>query len=53
MIKMTDFYMLCKWENLKNQQCIKYLFSLLHMGLYFIIFLLIMSLYNWLCQRHY
>jgi len=23
----TDFYMLCKWENLLNQQCIKYLFS--------------------------
>jgi len=24
---MTDFYMLCKWENLQNWQCIKYLFS--------------------------
>jgi len=27
MIKMKDFYMLCKWENLQNRQCIKYLFS--------------------------
>ncbi|KAI4894875.1 hypothetical protein NFI96_008647 [Prochilodus magdalenae] len=26
------FYMLCKWENLKNQQCIKYLFSPLYVG---------------------
>ncbi|KAI4881454.1 hypothetical protein NFI96_009613, partial [Prochilodus magdalenae] len=30
MIKITVFYMLCKWENLKNQQCIKYLFSPLY-----------------------
>jgi len=28
MLKITDFYMLCKWENLQNRQCIKYLFSL-------------------------
>jgi len=27
MIKMTDFYMLCKWKNLQNRQCIKCLFS--------------------------
>jgi hypothetical protein len=26
-IKMTDLYMLCKYENLQNRQCIKYLFS--------------------------
>jgi len=32
MIKMTDFYMLCKWENLKNQQCIKYMFSPLYIS---------------------
>ena len=30
MIKITDFYMLCKWENLQNRQCIKYLFSPLY-----------------------
>ena len=27
MIRITDLYMLCKWENLQNRQCIKYLFS--------------------------
>ncbi|MEQ2230622.1 hypothetical protein ILYODFUR_031347 [Ilyodon furcidens] len=29
MIKMKDFYMLCKRENLQNQQCIKYFLLLL------------------------
>ncbi|XP_023187000.1 uncharacterized protein LOC111608146 isoform X2 [Xiphophorus maculatus] len=36
MIKITVFYMLCKWENLKNQQCIKYLFSPLYLLMYFV-----------------
>jgi len=26
MMKITDFNMLFKWENLQNRQCIKYLF---------------------------
>ncbi len=25
-MKITDLSILCKWENLKNRQCIKYLF---------------------------
>jgi len=29
-IKITDFYVLCKWENLQNRQCIKYLCSPLY-----------------------
>ncbi len=29
-MKMTDFSFLCKWENLKNRQCIKYLFAPLY-----------------------
>ncbi|MEQ2295855.1 hypothetical protein AMECASPLE_018836 [Ameca splendens] len=35
MIKIKDFYMLCKWENLQNQQCIKCLFSPLHLTTFF------------------
>ncbi len=27
-MKMTDLSILCKWENLKNWPCIKYLFLL-------------------------
>jgi len=30
MIQITDFYMLCKLENLQNLQCINYLFSPLY-----------------------
>ena len=30
MIKITDLYVLCKWDNLQNRQCIKYLFSPLY-----------------------
>ncbi len=26
-MKITDLSILCKWENLKNRQCIKYLFA--------------------------
>ncbi len=26
-MKITDLSILCKWENLKNNQCIKYLFA--------------------------
>ncbi len=26
-MKITDLSILCKWENLKNWQCIKYLFA--------------------------
>ena len=33
---MTDFYMLCKWGNLQNRQCIKYLFSPLYHTIYII-----------------
>ena len=31
MIKITDLYVLCKWENLQNRQRIKYLFSPLYL----------------------
>jgi len=34
MIKITDFNMLCKRENLQNQQCIKYLISPLFIYIY-------------------
>jgi len=37
--KMTDFYMLCKWKNQQNQQCIKYLFSLLCVYIYIYIYI--------------
>ncbi len=30
-MKMTDLSILCKWENLKSQQCIKYLFAPLYL----------------------
>jgi len=30
MIDITDFYMLCKWENLQNHLFIQYLFSPLY-----------------------
>ncbi len=30
-MKMTDLSILCKWENLKNRQCIKYLFAPLYL----------------------
>ncbi len=26
-MKITDLSILCKWENLKNRQCIKHLFA--------------------------
>ncbi len=26
-MKITDLSIFCKWENLKNRQCIKYLFA--------------------------
>ncbi len=29
-MKITDLSILCKWETLKNQQCIKYLFAPLY-----------------------
>ncbi len=29
-MKITDLSILCKWENLKNRQCIKYLFARLY-----------------------
>ncbi len=29
-MKMTDLSILCKWETLKNHQCIKYLFAPLY-----------------------
>ncbi len=29
-MKITDLSILCKWENLKNRQCIKYLFAPLY-----------------------
>ncbi len=31
-MKITDLFILCKWENLKNRQCIKYLFSPLYIN---------------------
>ncbi len=31
-MKMTDLSILCKWENLKNRQCIKYLFAPLYIN---------------------
>ncbi len=33
-MKITDLSILCKWENLKNRQCIKYLFSPLYIYIY-------------------
>ncbi len=30
-VKITDLSILCKWENVKNRQCIKYLFYPLYM----------------------
>lgn len=32
--KITDLYILCKWENLQNWQSIKYLFSSLYIHTY-------------------
>ncbi len=29
-MKITDLSILCKWETLKNRQCIKYLFAPLY-----------------------
>ncbi len=29
-MKITDISILCKWETLKNRQCIKYLFAPLY-----------------------
>ncbi len=29
-MKITDLSVLCKWENLKNRQCFKYLFAPLY-----------------------
>ncbi len=29
-MKITDLSILCKWENMKNRQCIKYLFAPLY-----------------------
>ncbi len=33
-MKITDRSILCKWENLKNRQCIEYLFASLNMIAY-------------------
>jgi len=43
MIKMKDFYILCKWENL---QCIKYLFSPLYteiLSIFYVTFIFVLS----------
>ncbi len=32
MMKITDLSILCKWENLTNRQCIKYLFAPLYIA---------------------
>ncbi len=39
-MKITELSILCKWENLKNRQCIKYLFAPLH-SLYIYIYICI------------
>ncbi len=31
-MKITDLSILCKWENLTNRQCIKYLFAPLYIA---------------------
>ncbi len=31
-MKVTDLFILCKWENLNNRQCIKYLFAPLYLS---------------------
>ncbi len=36
-MKITDLSILCKWENLKDRQCIKYLFAPLYMHSYCLI----------------
>ncbi len=33
MMKITDLSILCKWKNVKNLQCIKYLFAPMYMEL--------------------
>ncbi len=33
-MKITDLSILCKWENVKNRQCIKYLFAPLYVKPY-------------------
>ncbi len=38
-MKITDLSILCKWENLKNQHCIKYLFAPLYVCVCMYIFI--------------
>ncbi len=33
-MKITDLSILCKWDNLKNRQCIKYVFAPLYINIY-------------------
>ncbi len=40
-MKITDLSILCKWENLKNRQCVKYLFAPL-LGLHDILHAIVM-----------
>ncbi len=47
-MKITDLSILCKWEKLKNRQCIKYLFAPLYMCVKFKLYLIdkyILSMY--------